>query len=90
MDLFNEGSRCRKCSCEKVHSFYFGPGDHRSERRLAEMSYLEPGESYIVRRCDRCRNQWRERPLDQATPLEIAQRAAQAKKDAEIEAMDPR
>jgi hypothetical protein len=85
MLLFNEGATCRKCGGADVHACYFKEGENIgfSERREREMPWVTA--PFISRRCERCRHTWRERPLDQATELEVAQRDAEAKKKAEAQ-----
>jgi len=80
MLLFDEHATCRKCGSQDVFAIYV-KADERldyNDRREGESSWSKT--SHILRRCERCRHTWRERPLDQATELEIAQRAAGAEK----------
>lgn len=76
---FNPTPTCRKCHNSSVHTNFFargernGSGDIYRELLGADsLTALAAPYEFILRRCDRCRFAWAERPLD-TTVAELGQ-----------------
>lgn len=79
LPLYNPDARCVKCGGENVASYF-----RAKDSMLLGDAARRQGSGWcpvdlIERRCERCRFEWDERPMDRATPLEIAAQAGKEK-----------
>lgn len=79
LPLYNPDARCVKCGGENVTSYFRAKGTTLFGGSRERHASFECPVDLIERRCERCRFEWDERPMDKATPLEIASRAGKEK-----------
>ena len=59
MKPFDPKAKCPKCGCKEISAYFHAKGDRKP---LGDYGYYE--REILARRCDRCKYEWHEAPLD--------------------------